>query len=181
MDLQGTIRSRPDSFVTFSAFLRSALFMILGPAACRACLYLRSSQQQSHLVDSKHHISPAHPTHSLRATVVSVREVRECLCGTCATVKTLLPTSRTLRNAEANLYTTDMSPIPFLYKRLQDAPGDQSQKPSDPDGLVLEAWAEGFMIGSLIIMTCITIANMRRGVLLHKLILIEVGFALCRM
>lgn len=30
------------------------------------------------------------------------------------------------------------------------------------------------MLGSLIIMTCITVANMRRGVLLHKLILIEV-------
>lgn len=30
------------------------------------------------------------------------------------------------------------------------------------------------MVGSLIIMTCITVANMRRGVLLHKLILIEV-------
>lgn len=67
-----------------------------------------------------------------------------------------------------------MSPLPHLLKRLQDAPGDQSLRPTDPDGLVLEAWAEGYMIGSLIIMTCITIANMRRGVLLHKLILIEV-------
>lgn len=70
--------------------------------------------------------------------------------------------------------TTTMSPIPHLFRRLHDAPGDQSQKPTDPDSLVLEAWAEGYMIGSLIIMTCITIANMRRGVLLHKLILIEV-------
>jgi len=67
-----------------------------------------------------------------------------------------------------------MSPIPDLVRRLQDAPGDQSQRPTDPNGLVLEAWAEGYMLGSLIIMTCITIANMRRGVLLHKLILIEV-------
>jgi hypothetical protein len=30
------------------------------------------------------------------------------------------------------------------------------------------------MVGSLIIMACITIANMRRGVLLHKFILVEV-------
>ena len=29
------------------------------------------------------------------------------------------------------------------------------------------------MVGALIIMACITIANMRRGVLLHKLILLE--------
>ena len=30
------------------------------------------------------------------------------------------------------------------------------------------------MSGSIVIMACITIANMRKGVLLHKLILIEV-------
>ena len=33
--------------------------------------------------------------------------------------------------------------------------------------------AEGYMVGSLIIMSCITLANMRKGVLLHKLILLE--------
>ncbi|KAH7063457.1 hypothetical protein B0J12DRAFT_707313 [Macrophomina phaseolina] len=49
----------------------------------------------------------------------------------------------------------------------------QVGRPTNPDGLVLEAWAQGFMVGSLIVMTCITIANMRREVLLHKLILIE--------
>ena len=49
------------------------------------------------------------------------------------------------------------------------------QRPSDPDGLALEAWAEGYMLGSLIIMAAITAANMRRKVLLHKLIFIEVS------
>ena len=48
-------------------------------------------------------------------------------------------------------------------------------KPTDRSGLELEAWAEGYMIGSLIILSCITLANMRRGVLLHKLILLEVS------
>lgn len=47
-------------------------------------------------------------------------------------------------------------------------------KPTDPNGLVLSAWAQGFMSGAIVIMACITIANMRKGVLLHKLILIEV-------
>ena len=47
-------------------------------------------------------------------------------------------------------------------------------KPSTPDALILEAWSQGFMIGSLIIMAAIAVSNMRRGVLLHKLILIEV-------
>ncbi|KAK4118348.1 hypothetical protein N657DRAFT_651379 [Parathielavia appendiculata] len=50
-------------------------------------------------------------------------------------------------------------------------------KPSDPAKLTLEAWSQGFMVGALIIMCGITLANMRRGVLLHKLILIELLLA----
>lgn len=74
-----------------------------------------------------------------------------------------------------------MSPLPDLFKRLEKPSADESQKPTNPNGLVLEAWAEGYMIGSLIIMTCITMANMRRGVLLHKLILVEVGITVLSM
>lgn len=52
---------------------------------------------------------------------------------------------------------------------------NEARRPdNDPDGLVLEAWAQGFMVGTLIFMAAITIANMRRRVLLHKLILAEV-------
>ncbi|OIW31291.1 hypothetical protein CONLIGDRAFT_543206, partial [Coniochaeta ligniaria NRRL 30616] len=40
-------------------------------------------------------------------------------------------------------------------------------------GLALEAWAQGFMVGALVIMAAITIANMRRHIILHKLVLIE--------
>lgn len=47
-------------------------------------------------------------------------------------------------------------------------------KPTNPDGLILEAWAQGFMVGAIIIMICITLANLKRGVILHKLILLEV-------
>lgn len=69
-----------------------------------------------------------------------------------------------------------MSPLPetsnIVFHALQ--PRDKIEKPTDPHGLVLEAWAQGFMVGALIIMSCITLANMRRGVLLHKLILLEV-------
>jgi hypothetical protein len=43
-----------------------------------------------------------------------------------------------------------------------------------PLAFVTEGWSEGFMLGSLIIMACITISNMRKGVFLHKLILLEV-------
>jgi hypothetical protein len=45
---------------------------------------------------------------------------------------------------------------------------------TNSEGFVVEAWGEGFMLGALLIMSVITIANMRRGVLLHKLILLEV-------
>jgi hypothetical protein len=47
-------------------------------------------------------------------------------------------------------------------------------KPTDAHGLILEAWAQGFTVGALIIMAGIAVSNMRRGVLLHKLILVEV-------
>lgn len=47
-------------------------------------------------------------------------------------------------------------------------------RPTDPDGLVLEAWGQGLMIGSLLIMAAITFSNMKKHILLHKLILAEV-------
>ena len=60
----------------------------------------------------------------------------------------------------------------FNHNSTQQA--QDIQKPSTPHGLILESWSQGFMVGSLIIMAGITVSNMRRGVLLHKLILIEV-------
>jgi hypothetical protein len=48
-------------------------------------------------------------------------------------------------------------------------------KPTDPTGVTLESWAQGFLVGSLMVMAGVTCANMRRNVLLHKLILIEVS------
>lgn len=47
-------------------------------------------------------------------------------------------------------------------------------KPTDPEKITLEAWSQGFMVGALIVMAVITLVNLRKGVLLHKLILIEV-------
>jgi hypothetical protein len=55
---------------------------------------------------------------------------------------------------------------------------DGISKPTDVQGVVLESWSQGFMVGALLIMSGITVSNMRRGVLLHKLILIEVRGAL---
>lgn len=49
--------------------------------------------------------------------------------------------------------------------------------PTSPEKIALEAWSQGCMIGALIIMIGITLINMRRGVLLHKLILIEVSIS----
>lgn len=54
------------------------------------------------------------------------------------------------------------------------ARSDDVGKPTDAKGLTLEAWAQGMMFGSLMIMAFVTLANMRRRVLLHKLIFIEV-------
>lgn len=48
-------------------------------------------------------------------------------------------------------------------------------KPTDPTGVTLESWAQGFLVGSLMVMAGVTFANMRSHVLLHKLIIIEVS------
>ncbi|KAL2821678.1 hypothetical protein BJX63DRAFT_378897 [Aspergillus granulosus] len=61
---------------------------------------------------------------------------------------------------------------PPLAKRHAQRPDD------DPAALVLEAWSQGLMTGSLVIMAAVTYSNMRSGVLLHKLILLELILAL---
>lgn len=68
-----------------------------------------------------------------------------------------------------------MSPLPELLWARSVPANETVTKPTNVDGLILEAWAEGYMVGSLIILSCITFANMRKGVLLHKLILLEVS------
>lgn len=55
----------------------------------------------------------------------------------------------------------------------------ESSKPTDTGKVVLEAWSQGFMIGAIVIMCAITLVNMRRKVLLHKLILVEVSNTPC--
>ncbi|KAF7719830.1 Uncharacterized protein PECH_007784 [Penicillium ucsense] len=54
---------------------------------------------------------------------------------------------------------------------------DHTGRPTG-DGLVLEAWGQGLMIGSLLIMAAITLANMKKHILLHKLILAELLLAM---
>lgn len=44
----------------------------------------------------------------------------------------------------------------------------------DIESLIVESWGQGFMLGSLMLISLITVVNMRRGVVLHKLILLEV-------
>lgn len=72
-----------------------------------------------------------------------------------------------------------MGPLPrplegFPFKASLNAPFSALEKrkafekPTDSQSLVLEAWAQGYMVGSLVILAFITLANMRRGVLLHK-------------
>ncbi|KAF2812609.1 uncharacterized protein BDZ99DRAFT_367374, partial [Mytilinidion resinicola] len=46
------------------------------------------------------------------------------------------------------------------------------------DGSILEAWAEGYNVGSLIILILIVFCNYRAKVMLHKLILLELVLAL---
>ncbi|KAH7125863.1 hypothetical protein EDB81DRAFT_872134 [Dactylonectria macrodidyma] len=59
------------------------------------------------------------------------------------------------------------------------APLDASteSKPTDIGVITLESWSQGFMMGAVVIMIGMTLANMRR-VLLHRLILLELCLVL---
>jgi hypothetical protein len=61
-----------------------------------------------------------------------------------------------------------------LVHRANQTLSGSWRKDATADAFILEAWSEGCMVGALMIMSCVTVANMRRGVLLHKLILLEV-------
>jgi hypothetical protein len=75
-----------------------------------------------------------------------------------------------------------MSPaLVALYERATRDDDEIRRPVHHTEGLILESWAQGFMVGALVFMACVTVANMRRKVLLHKLILAEVGsFEMCR-
>ncbi|KAF1979098.1 hypothetical protein BU23DRAFT_563337 [Bimuria novae-zelandiae CBS 107.79] len=64
-----------------------------------------------------------------------------------------------------------MSPIIRISRDADPNIVGHQPRPRTPEGLIIEAWAQGYLVGSLIIMIFITLANMRRGVLLHKLLL----------
>ncbi|KAF2101252.1 hypothetical protein NA57DRAFT_72694 [Rhizodiscina lignyota] len=51
---------------------------------------------------------------------------------------------------------------------------NEEKWPTEPDALALEAWSQDFLVGALVILACVTFANTRRGILLHKFILIEI-------
>ncbi|KAL4952026.1 hypothetical protein BDW69DRAFT_168656 [Aspergillus filifer] len=68
--------------------------------------------------------------------------------------------------------TPDTLRVGALLRRTAQRPDD------DHAALILESWSQGLMTGSLAIMVAITYANMRPGVLLHKLILLELILAI---
>jgi hypothetical protein len=70
--------------------------------------------------------------------------------------------------------TEDMAPQFVSSSQTLSRRITEVTKPTDPDELILEAWAQCYMVGSIIILVCITVSNMKRGILLHKLILLEV-------
>jgi hypothetical protein len=60
---------------------------------------------------------------------------------------------------------------------LEGSPGLWRERATAP-ALIVESWSQGFLVAALLIMACITIANMRAGMFLHKLILLEVSLEL---
>lgn len=79
-----------------------------------------------------------------------------------------------------------MAPLSALsllvfHKRMPDPVPETSTRTSPPtrdklstEGGFLEAWAQGYNVGSLVILILIVFCNYRSGIWLHKLILLEV-------
>jgi hypothetical protein len=61
---------------------------------------------------------------------------------------------------------SDMAPGTLVGRTTE--PKELKLNEWQPNELILEAWAQGLLVGSLVILSFITLANMRRGVLLHK-------------
>ncbi|CAI6089217.1 unnamed protein product, partial [Clonostachys chloroleuca] len=55
------------------------------------------------------------------------------------------------------------------------APGDPVAANLTREQAIVEAWAQGFSVGSVVILILFVLCNYRRKILLHKLILLEVG------
>lgn len=66
-----------------------------------------------------------------------------------------------------------MEPKAIYPRGLEGSPGSWRDRTTVQD-LITESWSQGFLVAALLIMVCITIANMRAGIFLHKLILLEV-------
>ncbi|TLD36496.1 hypothetical protein E2P81_ATG02278 [Venturia nashicola] len=76
---------------------------------------------------------------------------------------------------------SNLQSLPLLVSRTTlpiNATFGNWRKEKNPEVYVVESWGEGFMFGALLIMSCITISNMRKGVFLHKLILLELLLAM---
>lgn len=68
-----------------------------------------------------------------------------------------------------------------LHRRSPDPIPEATTRTSPPtrnslstEGGFLEAWAQGYNVGSLVILILIVFCNYRSGIWLHKLILFEV-------
>jgi hypothetical protein len=71
-----------------------------------------------------------------------------------------------------------LSSSQHLYRRNTTTNYGDWRNVDEAEVYVVESWGEGFMLGALLIMAAITVANMRKKVLLHKLILLEVRSSL---
>jgi len=74
-----------------------------------------------------------------------------------------------------------MAPIDHLYHQIDKrvpVPSTRTEPPTraslTTEGGFEEAWAQGYNVGSLVILILIVFCNYRSGILLHKLILLEV-------
>lgn len=72
-------------------------------------------------------------------------------------------------------FFTGRWPTVFMADTAQDELGQCAEGLLvGPHGVLTLTWGQGFVVGAIVILCCLTISNMRRKALLHILILTEV-------
>lgn len=62
-----------------------------------------------------------------------------------------------------------------MYSEKDPAKFGSWRNVNSKQAFIVEGWGQGFMFGALMIMAIVTVVNMKKKVLLHKLILLEVS------
>ena len=97
----------------------------------------------------------------------------ECAFSTRSGTTSIVSANSVKRQAEI------MAPVsvdhPMNWPSKRDGSNPHGRSGMSVSNVIPEGWSQGVLFGGLLVLVMFTIANMRRHVLLHRLILLEAG------